>query len=189
MYIKGKYEKIVLAGLLLASGLMAEDRKVFVGAEIGKFKGSYSNSTSEWSGDSKSAFGIKAGVVGKQDRIYLSYIDVAKYEYVPLNRTEDCKAFLLNLEAMTEPYKLTNSIAPQIFAGGHAGMVKVNATSGTATATEEDWLYGAQAGILLNLTNNISIEAGYRYSWSSLAVSGVHLDSVNGYYGGLNFSF
>lgn len=183
--------KLFLLGtaLLTATLTFAEERKPFIGLELGKAEGSFSYAGVDYDGENQTTLGAKVGAVGKNDRIYLSYIDVDKVEYSSINYTEKYKALLINLEAMTDPYTIVKGVAPQLFVGVHGGMAKVNATLSTWSGSDEDLLYGVQAGALVNITDNVSIEAGYRYSWSELSLAGVSVDNVKSYYAGLNFSF
>lgn len=181
---------ILLAGVMLSSVvLMADDTKPFVGVEIGKAKGSYSFGNLEWDGEKQNTLGVKAGLVGKNNRMYVTYVDVDKYEIAASNYSEKYKALFASVDVMTNPYTMGGGILPQVFVGIHAGGAKIDATYLSTTYNDTDWIYGGQAGILLNVTPNLALEAGYRYSWTKLSIAGINLDNAKNYYAGLNFSF
>lgn len=181
--------KLLLLGaaLLSATLLMAEDRKTFVGFEIGKAEGSFSHGADEWDGERQTTLGLKAGFEGKNDRIYVSFLDTDKYSEG--SYSEEYSALLLNLEGVSNPYEITNGLSARLFIGAHGGIIRGELKVGTAKDTETDAMYGLQGGVLLDITNNFSFEVGYRYSWIELSKYDYSLDNSENYYAGLNFSF
>lgn len=185
--------KLLLLGaaLLSATLLIGEDRKPFVGFEIGKAEGSFSYGSNEWDGDNQTTLGLKAGFQGKNDRMYVSYLDVDEYEdtIFTLPYSEKYRALLLNLEGVSDSYEITNGLSASLFLGAHVGAIRCEVELGTAEENETDVMYGLQGGALLNITNQFSLEVGYRHSWSNLSIEGVGLDNAKNYYAGLNYSF
>ncbi len=176
-----KYSAIPLLGLMaFASQVSAEDH--FIGLEAslpnmkyqGKFSGDDGSHTSN-ERFNKDAFGIhlKAGFERDFYRIYGLYAyDKANYKKDNVKANINIKSIALGVDWIYKPQKNIG-----LFVGPHIGFgqaqfeanVKVE---GKKNKLKEEsslgFIYGGQAGALVNCGKYLQFEAGYRASWMQL---------------------
>ncbi len=177
-------KKIIVALVLLSmTTLFANEYDTFVGIEYGQNKADWSSG----SGDNTDTYGVRAGFVDDNTRIYLvfDYLDPDE----PAGVDELVYLTTINFEAKTTPYKLAEWLQPSFFLGGHIGLIKYEQETTLIDIDETGALYGAQAGILFGLSSSIDLEIGYRYSLSTLSFLGEDLDNIKAYYGAINLTF
>jgi opacity protein-like surface antigen len=178
-------KKIALA-VLLASGLMAADSGVFVGADIGvtKFdeKASWSGGSEEISDDGGSQT-LKVGYYfDKNSRAGICYQNI---------NVEDGSAYHIGLGY---DYLIgSNDIKP--FVGAFIGYGSFEDDDGIMDISGA--VFGAQAGVNYAINENFSAEVGYRYMKSNMedtiTVSGVdvkvEIDPISNWFVGVNYKF
>lgn len=174
-------KKVILAVILLlsSSAYAASGYQVLVGAEYGEAKNKSGDTSAEW----EEHIGVRVGVENEESRIYGSYSYsetdlVAPYTY-------ETQTLLLNLEAKTDKhYKFF-----RIFIGGHLGAIYSKYSNTVTDRDDTDFIYGAQAGILMELGKYLSLETGYKYSFTTAGESSINPDRVQTYYGAVNLKF
>lgn len=208
-------KKIILATalLLMSSSVMAIESQVFLGVDGAVSKADYKegldgtitrnsdglsiSNISESGDESDTTFGIKAGVVlDKKHRLYGYY---TKPEYDGGTDNAEVEIITFNYEYLFE----TESDKLSPYFGGHIGQGELEYSG----LSDKGLVYGIQAGILYDITENIGFEVGVSYSWSdvkveSSSVSGpigdytltdvsvyVEAENISRGYVGLNFKF
>jgi len=188
--------KIILQLVLLAffTSVFAKDYQILVGAEFGQSKDKWADYTGEWEDE----FGIRIGAEADKARIYLSYNyikteDLAKEVHGRSNTFESHKV-VLNFDAKTDKYyKFLRG-----FVGGHLGALysewdlghdPARANSKDDTRDDTDFIYGAQAGLIIDLLENAYLEAGLRYSLTNAGSDSINPADIMNYYGAVNFKF
>lgn len=168
---------VVIAFLASLSCVYAGSKsQIMVGAELGKIKGEKSGNKTDWFGHAS----VRAGVETEETRIYVS-ADNRNGE----DSLEDRGTMILalNLEAKTKKYyKFFRA-----FAGGNIGAI--NSKNKSIDKEDTDAIGGFQAGALMEVTENITLEAGYKYSWTTADTDSLNPDSTQKYYGALNLKF
>lgn len=160
-------KSLVLAGLLLASSAAVADYTPFIGADIAyhdaSLKASLTINGTTYSGSGSDTYvfpSLKAGIMNDKGRVYLRY-DVAYDEDVDgVNLSYD------SVDANFEAFYNWNSTT-DIFYGAHLGMGWL-AIGGV---DDSGFQYGAQTGVIHALNDNVSIEAGVRYTKTSAEIS------------------
>lgn len=178
-------KKIALAALL-ASGLMAADNGVYVGVDLGN-----------------TAYDLKASAMGvsateKDDGASQTF----KAGYY-LDKNSRASAFFQNVNTdggKTYTYGvgydyLIGESPLKPFVGAILGYGSSKADDGSIKLSGA--IYGAQAGLNYALSENFSVEAGYRYMKSkmddTITVSGVDVkleaDPIKNWFIGVNYKF
>ena len=147
-------KSLLLAGLLSASAMMAETQ-FFVGAgfERGDVDQKASGAGMTFSESVKdNALKLKAGIIADNThRVSLSYAGYSK-------DGGDIDLTLLNYDYLIQlPYEKT-----KLFVGSHTGISSYDEDSDTVSDTA--FSYGLQAGILFDITSNISFETYVAYT-------------------------
>jgi len=174
-----KLSQITFLALVMSTGIYAGGDngaaydaqggdRAFVGVEFGGAKGTVDMPTGTYKSDWDASIGLRGGYYNDVSRIYLSLHHINDDEGKLIDGT-------LNLEAMTAPYALGPTIQTRFFAGGHLGAVHIKADN--LNSSDTDFAYGIQGGVLLDFGQNVNLEIGGRYTWSSL-----ELDSFMGTY-------
>ncbi len=176
-------KKIVLLVLLaFVTSASAKNTQVLVGAEFGQSKSSWENYT----GKEEDNLGARVGVETEESRIYVSYNYAKTEDFIFTGIDFETQTLVLNLEAKTKPYY---GIL-RAFVGGHLGAIYSTLKDGVSPDEDDtDFIYGAQGGILVDVTNNISLEAAYKYSWTNSSDNSINPDNIGTYYGALNIKF
>lgn len=101
-------------------------------------------------------WGIRAGRINDQARYYLTYDNVS-------NSHSGLKVRQENLLGSYDLF-MPLGASTRLFGGASLGMVKLSQeSSGYSRDTGKGYLYGVQAGVIQDLTDNASVEFGYRY--------------------------
>ncbi|WP_217477534.1 outer membrane beta-barrel protein [Stutzerimonas stutzeri] len=138
-------------------------------------------------------WGIRAGQMTDEARYY------ATYENVSDNYGSSLKLRQQNLIGSYDMF-LPVGDTTRLFGGASAGLTKLeNESSGYSRDSDIGYLVGLQAGVLQDLGNNASIEAGYRYLRSNAGtevsergvgkVGSIDLHSTKQAYLGVNYKF
>lgn len=187
-------KKIALA-VLLASGLMAADSGMYVGADIGKTKGGIkynyqdtaipANNESGKDSDDGVSETLKVGYyLNSNNRVYAA-IHISNMDYT------DTRNFGVGYDY------LIGSGALKPFMGVMAGYTKNEISDDDITIDVDGMYYGAQLGVNYGLNENLSLEAGYRYMKSNAdfdIASGtesekVEIDYISNWFVGVNYKF
>lgn len=174
-------KKVILSVILLlaSSAYAASGYQILVGAEYGEEKYKTDDTSSEW----EEHIGVRVGVENEESRIYGSYSYSESDLVAPM--TYETQTLLLNLEAKTNKhYKFF-----RIFVGGHLGALYSKYSDTVADLDDTDFIYGAQAGVLMELGKHFSLETGYKYSFTSADDSSINPDRIQAYYGAVNLKF
>jgi len=113
----------------------------------------------------------------------------AAFTYVDPSGTVD------HANALSVSYDFLLPVANQfsLFAGPVAGYTWYKESSGSLTLDLSGFHYGAEAGAIVKIANNLELEAGYRYliQTGSDTVLGVNVDAddLRMWYAGLNLRF
>ncbi|MEN2506499.1 outer membrane beta-barrel protein [Stutzerimonas stutzeri] len=138
-------------------------------------------------------WGIRAGQMTDEARYY------ATYENVSDDYGSSLKLRQQNLIGSYDMF-LPVGDTTRLFGGASAGLTKLeNESSGYSRDSDIGYLVGLQAGVLQDLGNNTSIEAGYRYLRSNAGtevsergvgkVGSIDLHSTKQAYLGVNYKF
>ena len=168
-------KSLVLAGLLLTSStVMATETQWFVGLGISKMDTSVKESVtgsvavngtniataaaSASTDIDDTALGIKAGVI--VDAKHRVSIENSKYDF---DYSSEARKTTLSYDYIID---IDSEVRP--FIGAHVGHLKVQAYN---LVEDSGMLYGAQVGVLYDITKNIELEAGVSASATSVAPS------------------
>ncbi len=179
-------KKIVLAVLLTGCGLMGAENVSFIGASIGntELKTSVGTGGFESKNDDTHYTGTLGQYVGDNGRVSLSYTYVD-----PSGRVQDSDGLSLAFDFIIPVVENAFSL----YAGPVIGYTRFEAESAGVELDLSGMHYGAQAGGIVRIVNNIEIEGGYRYlvETGSDTVLGVDVDADNlrMWYIGANFRF
>jgi len=138
-------------------------------------------------------WGIRAGQMTDEARYY------ATYENVSDDYGSSLKLRQQNLIGSYDMF-LPVGDTTRLFGGASAGLTKLeNESSGYSRDSDIGYLVGLQAGVLQDVGNNTSIEAGYRYLRSNAGtevsergvgkVGSIDLHSTKQAYLGVNYKF
>ncbi|MCI0917240.1 porin family protein [Pseudomonas stutzeri] len=138
-------------------------------------------------------WGIRAGQMTDEARYY------ATYENVSDDYGSSLKLRQQNLIGSYDMF-LPVGDTTRLFGGASAGLTKLeNESSGYRRDSDIGYLVGLQAGVLQDVGNNTSIEAGYRYLRSNAGtevsergvgkVGSIDLHSTKQAYLGVNYKF
>lgn len=175
-------KKIVLLALMsVLTSAFAGGTQILVGVEYGQSKSSWEN----FKGSEEDNLGARIGIETEETRIYGSYNYVKTKDFQLAGTDFENHTMLLNLEAKTKPYYGIF----RVFAGAHLGALYSNLKSTTLDENDTDFIYGVQGGILADITNNISLEAAYKYSRTNASTDSNNPDNIGTYYGALNIKF
>ena len=199
-----KILSVMMFSALFAGIVHAEENRYhpLAGVEVASTESTYETKDETFDTDSETGWGLRGGVQNGDTRIYASlhYVNFeedkkesashAKYE-------TDQYDLLLNLEAMTDPFRFSDSIASFFFIGAHIGGVYVDYDaeyrSRSVDLKKKDSEYGlasgAQAGAVMKINEKVELEAGYRYTWSSLDIQDVDLDHYDSLYVAFTYDF
>lgn len=166
----------------------ASEYDLFVGGEAGLSWADFSGPGGTYQNREISTYGVKAGVVDDETRMYVAYNYLDAYEDSP-TRTGEYQTLTLNTEAFTKPEDIFGLFDIVFFAGAHLGAININVEANFGESEKTALLYGIQAGILLEFGLPVNLEAGYRYSLSTFSDVNTDLDSLQVAYGGINIKF
>jgi len=149
-------KKIVLSVIFMVSSLLAVNIEPFVGLDIGVSNGSFQANTPSGNvnidGDSES-LGFKIGaILNEKHRIYLSFS-----EFSPEHDLE------YGLAAINYDYLIPVKSFFILMVGAHIGYGESSFFLGYEDQSEVN--YGLQFGVLKDITENISLELGYKYTF------------------------
>ncbi len=187
--------KIVLAVVLLGMPLIATDDSVnnseydfFIGLEGGLSSAEFTDIAGDYENNGISTYGVKIGAINDISRIYLSYQDMDAFEGSSVREGSFSQA-TLNLEGLSSPYYIFDSIAHYFFIGGHLGAINLTVDASFVNSDEFGIVYGVQGGLLSEFDFGLSVELGYRYSLSYFADENTDLSKLEAFYAGLNYRF
>ncbi|WP_194789477.1 outer membrane protein [Pseudomonas sp. UFMG81] len=107
-------------------------------------------------------WGVRVGKMNDQGRYYLTYDNVSG----------DHSGLKLRQENLLGSYDLFLPVGDttKLFGGGSIGVTKLSQeSSGYSRDTDTGYAIGLQAGVLQQVTDNTSVELGYRYLRSNAA--------------------
>ncbi|WP_456381739.1 outer membrane beta-barrel protein [Hydrogenimonas sp.] len=196
--------KIFLIAGIVVGTATAEERSYFpmIGVEFGAAKSSYDTDRMGYDTDTETGWGVRGGLQDDSSRIY------ASFHYVGFDETGKSDSFytkfksdqydlVLNMEAKSDSFRLYNSIASFFFVGAHIGGVYVDYDTEYRNDDQSDkksdsgygLASGAQAGAAIKINDRAEIEAGYRYTWSTLDIDDVELDHTDNFYFAFTYDF
>ena len=168
-------KKMALAALL-ASGLMAAGNENYFGISVGNAELEASSSLGDTSTDG-GQFTVTLGhYYGDSGRIS------ASYSYI--NREQDVK----HSDVLSFAYDFTLPLADNKFSL-YAGPVVGYTFYKDDVVDFSGFHYGAQAGAIIRVVDNIEFEAGYRYLVETASDLGIDYDDVKMWYVGANIRF
>ena len=179
-------KKIVLAVLLTGCGLMGAENVSFIGASIGntELKTSVDVGNFESKNDDTHYTATLGQYVGENGRVALSYTYVE-----PTGNIQNSDGVSLGFDFVIPVIENTFLL----YAGPIIGYTRFEKESAGLDLDLSGMHYGAQAGGIVRIVNNIEIEGGYRYlvETGSDTVLGVDVDADNlrMWYIGANFRF
>ncbi|MDF1881634.1 outer membrane beta-barrel protein [Sulfurimonas sp. MAG313] len=171
---------LTLAALALASSLQAQEYESMLGFELAQTRGYVSNTNYRWS----NSFGARVGAETGLSRVYVNYNYIDADSSVSTG-TYAIQTLELNIEAKTRPYfdRLRG------FAGGHVGAVysRIKVPIRNFDQDDFDLIYGVQGGMIVEFTDNLYLEIGYKYSWTQSKEYDVNFERLESVYGAFNF--
>jgi hypothetical protein len=168
-------KKLVLVGLLAAS-LMAADGENYFGINMGNAKISMSTDTTDGDTDETHYTATLGHYYGKNARIS------ASYTYI--NRENDVDA----ADLFSVAYDFMLPLAEDKFSL-YAGPVIGYTSYKTSLIDLSGFHYGAQAGAIFRIVENVELEAGYRYLLETGSDKGLNADNLQMWYVGANLRF
>ena len=178
----------LLVVFAMSSYANAAEYDFFVGAEAGLNSADFTASTGSYSNDEIATYGVKAGVMNDNSRIYLSYQYMDAFEGSS-SREGSFQALTVNTEGFSEPYVIFDSIEHLFFVGAHLGAIYLDVDAIFGTSNEYGVLYGIQGGVLTTFGPVVSLELGYRFSLSTFSDQAIDLDKLQAFYAGINLRF
>ena len=175
---------IYLALLVIATSASAQNTQVFIGGEFGQSKSEWDDHTGEW----EATFGLRAGVETDESRIYLSYNYSEIEDLIFDDTTYESHALVMNFDAKTKKHYGFL----RVFAGINIGAIYSEWDLNNPLTEDQDdinLLYGAQAGLIIDVVDNIYIETGFKYSLTDAKKDEINPANIMNYYGALNFKF
>lgn len=166
--------------LVTVSTAQASNYQIMAGAEFGQSEGEWN----DYSGDWEDNIGGRVGVETKESRIYVSYNSVDT-EIDTSSVSFKSQTLVLNLEAKTRP----NLKILSVFVGGHIGAIYSETDTPWFTKDETNLIFGAQAGVLIDIIDNLNLEVGYKYSFTNANNNSANPDNIQTYYGAINLKF
>jgi len=179
---------ILLLSIAMSSHVYASQYDIFVGAEAGLSWADFNGPNGKYQNHEITTYGIKSGIVNHNTRLYLSYNYMDAYAD-STSRDGAYHTLTANTEAMTGPVNIFGIVDLAFFVGGHAGGININVDADFGQSDKYALLYGVQAGVLARFDSIVSLEAGYRFSYSSFSDQNTDLDKLQVAYGGINFKF
>jgi hypothetical protein len=196
----------IMATMICAGHVQADEvpYSPFFGLEIGAMESNYHEDTlGDFDTTTEVAWGARLGVKEQRTRIYASFHYMNYDEKERLDSTNyasietDQYDLVLNAEAKTDPFALTNNLTTLFFVGGHVGAVVIDydatlVLSGdkySESDTEYGVAYGAQGGMMLEFNKKFNVEIGYRYTWTNLDIQSIDLEYYDNIYGAVNINF
>lgn len=179
-------KKIVLAVLLAGCGLMGAENVSYIGASIGnaELKTSTGPSNFESKNDDTHYTGTLGHYVGDNARISLSYTYVE-----PTGNVQHRDGVSLAYDFIIPVVENTLLL----YVGPVIGYTRFEAEDAGINLELSGLHYGAQAGAIVRIIQNIEIEGGYRYlvETGKDTVLGVDVsaDDLRMWYVGVNFRF
>ena len=172
------------------------------GIEIGAMESTFKNAGKKHDAGSETGWGVRGGVQDERSRIYASFhfVDFEESKKLFGQNTEcdtDQYDLLLNLEAKSDPFSFSDAIDSFFFVGAHLGGVYVDyktrdtnhAEETKKSGTEYGFASGAQAGAIVTINKTWEMEAGYRYTWSTLDIDDVDLEHYDNLYIAFTYDF
>ena len=179
-------KKILIATVLVASGLMGADNVPFIGASVGnaEFKSNVTAVGYESMIKDTQYTATLGQYVGTNARVALSYTYA-----IPQNNVKNSDAVSLAFDFIIPVVENTVSL----YAGPIIGYTRYEEESSGIKLDLSGMHYGGQAGAIVRIVNNIEIEGGYRYliETGNDTVLGLNVDAdtLKMWYIGANFRF
>lgn len=176
-------KKIVLASLL-ATGLMGTSNENFFGISSGNSQFAVSINGTDFNTDGTQFTASLGHYYGDTSRISATYTYVDKAAGIDSN-----DAFSLAYDFMFPLHEHMFSC----YAGPVIGYTRYKESSNTTSLNLSGFHYGAQAGAIVRVIENMEIEAGYRYlietGADAFPAVNIEADSVKVWYIGANLRF
>ena len=179
---------ILLVSIAMSSHAYASKYETFVGAEAGLSWVDFDGPNGQYQNNEITTYGIKSGIVNHNSRLYLSYQYMDAFAD-STTRDGEYQTLTANTEAMTEPFNIFGIINVAFLIGAHAGTININVDAAFGQSDKYALLYGLQAGFLTRLDSQVSLEVGYRFSYSNFSDQNTDLDKLQVAYGGINIKF
>lgn len=179
-------KKIVLVALLAGCGLMGADNVPYIGVSVGNTEMKSSINTANF--ESKNNDTHYTGTIGQ-------YID--EYARVSLSYTYvEPTGHIQNSDGVSLAYDFIVPVIDNtvlLYLGPVIGYTRFEEEALGVKLDLSGMHYGAQAGVIVRIIDNIEIEGGYRYlvETGEDTVLGVDVeaDSLRMWYAGVNFRF
>lgn len=167
---------ILLAALALTPLTYAEDFDTFVGIEAGSTSLNFDQMDTQRGGE----YGLRLGFIKDTGRVYLSANQASIKE-------SDIQSLSLNFDAITpRAYRFNSVFAIRGLVGLHGGFVQIKPDG---MNDDEGAMGGGKAGIFLDFPADISIEVGYKVSWTSLELGTEPVKNCQTVYAAYNYTF
>lgn len=179
-------KKIVLVALLAGCGLMGADNVPYIGVSVGntEMKTSVDTANFESKKDDTHYTATIGQYFGDYGRISLSYTYVEQTGYIQ------------NSDGASLAYDFILPVVDNtvlLFVGPVVGYTRFEEEALGVKLDLSGMHYGAQAGVIVRVINNVEIEGGYRYlvETGEDTVLGVKVeaDNLRMWYAGVNFRF
>lgn len=179
-------KKILLSALLVGCGLMGADNVAYIGASIGnaELKTSVGTGDFESKHDDTHYTGTVGQYVGEYGRVSLSYTYVE-----PTGHVQHSDGVSLAFDYILPVVENTVSL----YLGPVIGYTRFEEEAAGVKLDLSGMHYGAQAGAIVRIVNNIEIEGGYRYlvetGKDTIVGVDVNADDLRMWYVGANLRF
>lgn len=179
---------LLFAVLSISTQTYASGYDIFVGAEGGFSWADFKGPIEKYQNHEITTYGAKVGVVNDETRIFIAYDYMDAFED-STTREGEYQTLTLNTEAFSEPQSLFGLFDVAMFVGGHLGAIAISVDAAFGNSDANGLLYGIQTGLIANLGSTVSIETGYRISYSNFSDQKTDLDKFQVAYAGINFRF
>jgi len=172
--------RVAVATCMMLMSTYALGAQTIAGLELGASKGDWNSNKGDW----EENFGVRLGVETDTTRIYGAYnyvkneIDTAPIEIQSHSAT-------LNIEAKAESYH--DMLIP--FIGAHIGAIYSELETLGQSDDTTDVIYGLQAGVLIDMNQNMNLEVGYKHSKVNTDENSQNPDNLQTVYMAVNLKF
>ncbi|MDF1880554.1 hypothetical protein JHD50_04435 [Sulfurimonas sp. MAG313] len=170
-------KKILFIALLTFTTLaQSQSFDSFVGVQAGSTNLQINN----FSAQRGASYGLRLGFIKDTGRVYLSV------ENAGLDNA-DLLSVALNFDAITpRPYRFNDSFALRGFVGAQAGASFITPNT---FKNDEGIMGGGQAGILFDFPAQITIELGYKGTWTAAKYANSGIKNYQNFYLAFDYTF
>ncbi|PHR58094.1 MAG: hypothetical protein COA44_04095 [Arcobacter sp.] len=179
---------LLLTTFVVSMQVHASEYDLFIGGEAGLSWADFNGPNGEYQNPEITTYGLKGGLSNDSARMYLSYKYIDAFEDSS-TRKGQYQTLTANTDAFTDYVSIFNLFDLAFFIGAHAGVINLTVEADFGETDEYAFLYGLQTGLIADFNSPLTLEVGYRYSYSNFSEQGTDLDRLQVAYGGINFRF